>query len=105
MDASPASNQAVLENLMVKIRLRDFDPENCPAVEMLQTKFGSLPNRHQLLALAQVIKEKLGIALDREATRRKNVLIKWYDENLEVIKPFIFEHIQVIEVRSDDSDE
>jgi hypothetical protein len=50
-----------------------------------------------LLSLAQVIAQHLHIRLDREAFRRKRVLLKWYDENWARVEPFIRQNIIVLD--------
>ena len=98
-----SSGQGALENFMVQIRLKDFDAENNSAVKVLKNKFGEVPNQNQLYSLAKVLGEKLDIPVDREASRRKKVLIKWFDENIEKIQPFLEKNIKVNSVNIEEN--
>jgi hypothetical protein len=49
-------------------------------------RFGTHLKQTELLSVAEVLGAQLGITVDREAKRRKEVLIKWFDENWERIK-------------------
>jgi hypothetical protein len=49
----------------------------------------------ELLSVAQVLVNKLSIPVDREAKRRKCILVKWFDEHLEDIRPLLdFIHLE-----------
>ena len=87
--------QKDIEKLLITKRLDDFILEDCRSSKLFIEKFGSVPSRAALLSLAKVISEHMNIYLDREAYRRKKVLMKWYDENYEKIKPFILENIKI----------
>ena len=87
------------DHLLTKARIVNFDWSKCQARGFLVSIFGEYINGSGLLRLAQVISEELRIYLDREATRRKTVLYKWFDENLDLIEPFVRSCI-VIETRS-----
>ena len=76
-------------------RLRDFVYKESAAWREISMRYGDELTQSELLCIAKVIGTNLGIIVDREAKRRKNVLIKWFDENLEVILPF-FERIRLI---------
>lgn len=84
---------------MTRKRLANFDWNRCAARYFLSGLFGERIDGANLLSLAQVISEELRIYLDREATRRKTVLYKWFDENLDRIQPFVLSSV-VIETRS-----
>ena len=77
------------EHILIQQRLRDFDPANCEASRYLVNKFGGLFDQKQLKKIALTLSYALNIPLDREATRRKMVMIKWFDENIDTIRPFI----------------
>jgi len=91
----PTRRQVFIEKELNKIRLQDFNFENSQAYDMLIKKFGSLPSREALLSLARVLSYHLKINLDREAYRRKNVLLKWYDEKYLEIKDVLMNGIDV----------
>jgi hypothetical protein len=54
---------------------------------MITDSFGSNLNQAELLSIAEVLAFRLNLKVDRGAKRRKEVLIKWYDENWDRIAP------------------
>lgn len=82
-------------------RMEGFDERESYAYNKLCERYGPKPSQHELLSLAQVISENLDILLDREAFRRKRVLIKWFDENFTKIEPFWENYIVVIDENGD----
>ena len=84
-----SKRQIEREHILIKQRLENFDPVNCEASRYLINKFGGLFDQKQLKKIALTLSYALNIPLDREATRRKAVMIKWFDENLDTIKPFL----------------
>lgn len=85
----PLSNQNIYEKIRNEERLRGFNEKGSVAYQELCDLFGPKPSQQELLSLAQVVSEHLNILLDREATRRKKVLIKWYDEHYHLVSPFL----------------
>jgi hypothetical protein len=43
----------------------------------------------ELRSLAEVVGAEIGVKVDREAKRRKEVLIKWFDENYALMGPIL----------------
>jgi hypothetical protein len=88
-------NQNRKENEINSKRLKDFDPSNCQAARVIKELFGKA-TLTDLSTLARVcISELNGLYLDRAAYRRKPVMLKWFDENLDVIEPFLRAHVVV----------
>jgi hypothetical protein len=79
---------------IVEARLSRFDPETSRARKVLRQLYGPAHN-HDLLSLAKLCCQYLDIYLDREAQRLKPVLLKWFDENIEQIEPFLRKHVVV----------
>lgn len=73
----------------VENRLRGFNPRDSAAWKAICGRFGPALNQSELLSIAEVIGAQVGIKIDREAKRRKEVLIKWYDENADALLPYI----------------
>ena len=88
-------DQAAIERMLVASRMKNFDPNHGRVIETLTNLLGTMPNREQLLSLGRVLAKHLHLQLDREAFRRKEVLIKWFDEHFEVVIPFITHHIKI----------
>ncbi|OHT15332.1 hypothetical protein TRFO_42593 [Tritrichomonas foetus] len=71
------------------IRLQGFNPLESQVWREICQKYGSSLSQNELLSLAEVIASHIGTRVDREAKRRKEVLIKWFDENSEKILAFL----------------
>ena len=81
-------SQTEAERRRVELRLSGFDGKNSDAWAEICDAFGPNLSQNELLCIAQVISFHAKLRLDREAKRRKEVLIKWFQENLPVIRPF-----------------
>jgi hypothetical protein len=80
-DQSSARLSTTAERQRVETRLMGFDVNRSPAWQDIRSRFGDSLNQAELLSLAEVIGTEIGVKVDREAKRRKEVLIKWFDEN------------------------
>ena len=81
---------AEYDRIKVQTRLNGFDSENSIAYKYLREISEHDFKHFELLKLAKYLaKRHPCLKIDREAKRRKSVLIKWYDENFDVLKPFI----------------
>ena len=76
------------EKERISNRLNGFDPKNNFVWKEITQKFGSNIKQQELLSIATVIADKAKIKLDRDAKRRKTVLIKWFQENWDAIHPY-----------------
>ena len=90
------NNQNDREKKLNILRLRDFDKKNSKIVNYLKKSFGNM-NKDQLLSLAKITSNCLGLYLDREAQRRKNVLWKWFDENQREILNMYEENLLIVD--------
>jgi hypothetical protein len=70
-------------------RLNDFNLGESPAYAALKDRFGERVTRKKMLSIAQILSGGLRIAIDREAKRRRDVMIKWFDENWAAIEPHL----------------
>ena len=71
-------------------RLNGFNSETSETWQILKEKFSSGITHNELKSVAMIICQYVdGISLDRDATRDNRVLIKWFDENWNVIKNVI----------------
>ena len=89
------NDQLAIERLLITNRMKDFNPYEGKVNDFFMNFFGEMPTREQLLSLARVVAIHLQLELDREAFRRKEVLIKWYDEHYDLVFPFITNHIKI----------
>jgi hypothetical protein len=53
------------------------------------SRYGDGLNHAELLSVAEVVAYNLNVPLDREAKRRKSLLIKWFEDNMNEIEPFL----------------
>ena len=77
------------ERSRIARRLQGFDQRDNVAWLELSRRFGSNLKQGELQSIAQALAEGAGIKLDRDAKRRKIVLLKWFEENWLTIKPFL----------------
>jgi hypothetical protein len=73
----------------LEIRMKDFNYKESAAWHQITSRFGSGLTQSELTCVAEVIANNLNLVVDREAKRRKMVLIRWFEENLTVIAPFL----------------
>ena len=94
----PKTLQAEFEAKFVQEKMADFDPTNCEAWAKLTSRFGPKISQEELLSLAEVVSHQLNIELYREYKRRKNMLIKWFDEHCDQVWPYIEKHIIITDI-------
>lgn len=80
----------------VKKRLENFDMENSRGYRLIRERFSKGVVGQELRLVARILcKHVPELHLDRDATRDHRVLIKWFDENYDVIS----QHIHKIDMR------
>lgn len=77
------------EKARIETRLNGFSPQGSPAWKGLTSLYGKSISQTFLVQLACQISLKLNIPLDRDAKRRKKVLIKWFDEHWIEVLPLL----------------
>jgi hypothetical protein len=70
-------------------RLQGFNPKDNQVWKEITRRFGSNIKQPELLSVANVLASNAHIKLDRDAKRRKTVLVKWFEENWVSIRPFL----------------
>jgi hypothetical protein len=86
----PTTNaQVAFEHNFVEEKRRGFDAYSSRAWTCLTNKYGPRISQEKLLSLAQVAAFELRLGLPREWKRRKEMLVRWFDENLDIVWPFI----------------
>jgi hypothetical protein len=85
--ASPADSSK--ERDRVASRLSGFNSKDNSVWKAITQRFGNNIKQPELLSMAQVLANHANIRLDRDAKRRKAVLIKWFEENWVAIEPFL----------------
>jgi len=77
------------ERERVQRRVDGFDWQKSPAWIQLSRMYGPKLKQDELVSIAEVLAQKLQIRLDRDARRRKIVMIKWFEENWLQIYPIL----------------
>ena len=77
------------EKKRISERLNGFNPRENNAWKEISRRFGSSIKQPELLSIATILANNANIRLDRDAKRRKTVLIKWFQENWDTISPFL----------------
>jgi hypothetical protein len=70
-------------------RLEGFNWQKSCAWMHLCCQFGPRLNQEELVSIAELVGNYLGIRLDRDARRRKVVMIKWFEEHWTTIQPLL----------------
>jgi hypothetical protein len=73
----------------VVARLAGFDLAKSRAWKAITEQFTIGVTHAELKSIAQVVCSQTNLRLDRDAARDNRVLIKWFDENWDVIAPFM----------------
>ena len=81
-----------LEVERVENRLSGFMVKESLAWKTISQLYGNDVKQVHLRAIAEDIASKHGIHLDRDAKRRKTVLIKWFEENWDKVSPYLHEY-------------
>ena len=84
-----AYSEANNEKKRISERLNGFNPRDNNAWKEISRRFGSNIKHPELLSIANVLASSANVRLDRDAKRRKTVLIKWFQENWAAISPFL----------------
>ena len=77
------------ERQRINQRLNGFNAKDNEPWKEITQRFGANIKQPELLSIANVLSQSANVKLDRDAKRRKKVLIKWFAENWEAIKPFL----------------
>jgi hypothetical protein len=51
--------------------------------------YGPRLSQDELVSIADLVARKANLRLDRDARRRKPVMLKWFDENWQIIQPLL----------------
>jgi hypothetical protein len=70
-------------------RLEGFNPRENQAWKEITQRFGPSIKHPELLSMAKVLANHAKLKLDRDAKRRKTVLLKWFEENWAALQPFL----------------
>jgi len=79
MTRTPRGQGAEAEK--IRRRLEGWNIDVSPATKSINEQFRIGMTHSLLKAIAEIICEKTGLHLDRDASRDNRVLVKWMDEN------------------------
>jgi hypothetical protein len=90
-NCSAVPNRANLtERKIAGLLLRDFHANGSGAVQTLQMRYPEDERtRRSLYSLASLVSALAGVTLHRDYARRKELLFKWFDDNFEVVEPYL----------------
>jgi RNA polymerase-interacting CarD/CdnL/TRCF family regulator len=77
------------ERERVQRRMQGFDWQKSNVWQCLTQSYGEKLNQDELISIADLVATKLKIKLDRDARRRKAVMIKWFEEHWESIQTLL----------------
>lgn len=85
--------QAEKEKKLMKIMLDGFDANSSPAYLLLYEKFSGPGGKNLsiklLTPIAELFANDMGVQIPREAIRKRAMLIRWFDEHIEQLRPFL----------------
>lgn len=88
-EAKVQKNVIYDEKQRIAMRMEGFNQKDNSAWFELTKRFGQNIKRNELMNIAQVLANAADIKLDRDAKRRKSVLLKWFDEHWARIRPLL----------------
>ena len=74
----------------VLLKLNGFNFETSKAWQLIQLRYSSGITQNELKSIALVVSHLTNIALDRDTKRDFKLLVKWFDDNFEVVCPILF---------------
>jgi hypothetical protein len=86
---NPGKSLGTHEKQRIACRLEGFNAKDTAVWNALAQKFGSNIKQPELLSIATVLSKNANVRLDRDAKRRKSVLLKWFEENWNAVSPYL----------------
>lgn len=77
------------EKVRIQGRMGHFNSKDNAVWKAITEKFGHNIKQPELLSIAHVLAQSANVKLDRDAKRRKTVLIKWFAENWPNLEPYL----------------
>jgi len=77
------------ETARIKKRVGEFNWKKSKVWKSLSNRFGDKITQEELISIAELLANTIEVKLDRDARRRKVVLIKWFEENWAKIEPLV----------------
>jgi hypothetical protein len=84
----------------IPMQLKGFRYKSSRAWRELSLRFGTDLTAIELLSIAEVVAFNLSLTVDRKAKRKKSLLVKWFDDNLKEVIPFL-NHMRLIDTQGE----
>jgi hypothetical protein len=94
-ETSAASSSVQQEREIISQRVGSFSTRESRPWKYLQGRGLDQLSSKELLGIAHVLAKETNLQIDREARRRKGMLVKWMDDNWDVIFP-VFPTLQLL---------
>lgn len=78
------------EKARVQALLGDFIPTGSAGESFLRSISPYKLSRSQIIAIATIFSDLIAIPLSKDTRKKKALLIKWFDDNLEIIKKWSY---------------
>lgn len=99
---STAPNRRKLgERGVAQALLGDFDPEKSKGMKVVMKFFDNKISVNRLISLGTILSQMLNLEFPRNYKRNRDLLVKWFDMNLEIIEP----NLDKITIVFDENDE
>ena len=82
-------NYVEKERERVKKRVNGFEWRDSEVWIALTARFGQKLNHEELISIADLIASHTNLKIDRDAKRRKIVLLKWFEEHWNIVRPLL----------------
>jgi hypothetical protein len=91
LDSAERTSAAISSEEIRRIqrRLHGFNWKKSQAWQHLCAQFGPKLNQEELVSIADLIGSPAGIRPDRDARRRKVVMLKWFEEHWRLVVPLL----------------
>ena len=86
---SKFTNYVEKERERVKKRVDGFEWRDSEVWITLTAKFGPRLNHEELTSIAELIAGHADLKIDRDAKRRKVVLLKWFEEHWSIVRSLL----------------
>jgi hypothetical protein len=96
MNPDSWKGQQRYEKNWLQNQMGGFNATDSEAWQLLTSLYGPKISKDEIIALGQVCAIELKIDLVREYKRRKETMIKWFQNNLAMIEPFLREAVTII---------
>jgi hypothetical protein len=92
----PLTGQAKYEQQWLEEEMANFRPFQSEAWFFLTQLYGPKISKDEIVSLGRVTAEELKIELVREYKRRKETMVKWFQNHIDRVRPFLSDSVQVL---------